>query len=83
MQSAIVLEFVDLNANRITASVAVNGMTRLAPWDDDGTVLAYAPNVEGLAHGFLVPFGRSISDAVGSLASNLRVDDAGNLVLKQ
>lgn len=76
------LGVIDLSSRSLAATVPVIGMTRLARWDEHGTVLAYAPDLDGIAHGMLIPFAPRSTDAIGSLASNLRVDDAGNLVLK-
>ncbi len=70
-------------AGAITGSVAIRGMTRFSGWDADGSVLAYAPDVEGIQHGLVLPFGSKIPDAVGALASNLRVDEKGALILKR
>ncbi|NUP04782.1 MAG: serine/threonine protein kinase [Polyangiaceae bacterium] len=83
LASAAEIGVIDLASSSIAATVPINGMTRLVPWDDQGVVLAYAPDLDGIAHGVLIPFGASTIDAVGTLASNLRVDDAGNLVLKR
>ncbi|MBK6517204.1 MAG: protein kinase [Polyangiaceae bacterium] len=74
---------VDLDAGAVAATVPITGMTRLARWGDAGPVLAFAPDIDGVAHGMLIPFGAANIDAVGALASNLRVDEAGNLALKQ
>lgn len=83
LASASEIAVLDLRTNDVTAAVAVPGMTRLTRWDKSGTMLAYAPNVEGLAHGILVPFDPSMTEAIGALASNLRIDGRGNLSIKR
>ncbi|MBL8740491.1 MAG: hypothetical protein JNK04_05335, partial [Myxococcales bacterium] len=83
LASASELAVVEMDARAITGSVPIRGMTRLTPWDDEGSLLAYAPDIEGIENGVIIPFGATIPDAVGSLASNLRVDPKGNLTLKR
>ena len=83
LTSAIEIAVVETEAKAITGSVAIRGMTRLTPWGDEGSVFAYAPDLEGIENGVIVPFGAKIPDAVGALASNLRVDPRGNLMLKR
>jgi hypothetical protein len=81
LTSAIEIAVVETRA--ITGSVPIRGMTRLTPWGDEGSMFAYAPDLEGIENGVIVPFGAKIPDAVGALASNLRIDPRGNLVLKR
>jgi hypothetical protein len=81
--SAAEIGVIDLGSSSVAATVSVAGMTRFAAWDEQGSVLAYAPDLDGVAHGILIPFGPGTVDAIGSLASNLRVDESGNLILKQ
>lgn len=73
---------VDLRAKTISARAELMGMTRLTPWTDEGTMLAYSPDLDGLTHGVLVPFGLDMADTIGALSSNMRVQPDGTLGLK-
>lgn len=73
---------VDLRAKTISASAELIGMTRLTPWTEEGTMLAYSPDLDGLTHGVLVPFGLDMADTIGALSSNIRVQPDGSLGLK-
>jgi serine/threonine protein kinase len=77
------LSVVDLAAHAVIASAPIRGRTRLVPWGEGGSVLAYAPDVEGIGHGVIVPFGGETVAAVAALASNLRVSPSGVLELKR
>jgi len=83
LSSAVEIAVVDTSAKAITGTVQIRGMTRLTSWAEDGSMLAYAPDLEGIANGVVIPFGDKIPDAVGSLGSNLRVDQKGSLILKR
>ena len=80
--SATGIAALDIQTGAIVGSASLKGMTRLGPWDDDGTVVAYAPDLDGIGYGVLVPFGPKVIEGVGALSSNLRVDDKGALTTK-
>ncbi|MFO0554000.1 MAG: serine/threonine-protein kinase [Polyangiaceae bacterium] len=83
LASADELAVVDTRLKAVTGSVELAGMTRLTAWGPDGSALVYAPDIEGIARAIVVPFGPKLVEAIGAIASNLRVDDAGNLMLKR
>lgn len=75
------LAVVDLEAEALVGSLAAGGHSRLADWDDEGSMLAYPGDLEGTRAALVLPFGRSTQRAIGALASNLRVDARGRVVL--
>lgn len=59
----------------VLTSKDTEGLTRFTPWDAEGSLLAFNPNLEGQVRGFIVPFSRTLALSLGPLASNLRVQD--------
>ena len=76
------ISVVDLARREIVLKSPHQGLTRFAAWDDEGSFLAYSPDVEGASRGVVLPFGQALAMHVGAVASNLRVKD-GRLVLKE
>ncbi|NUO49933.1 MAG: hypothetical protein HOV80_13850 [Polyangiaceae bacterium] len=77
------LAVVDVAAHAMVASAPIRGRTRLLSWDKGGSALAYAPDVEGISHGVIVPYGNDAVSAIAALASNLRASPTGALELKR
>jgi len=75
------LAVVDLQAEALVSSLPAGGYSRLADWDDEGSMLAYPGDLEGTRAALVLPFGRGTQRAIGALASNLRVDARGRVVL--
>ena len=46
---------------------------RLAPWDNEGSRLVWSHAFMGPPSGEIIPFGRSLANAVGAAVSNLMV----------
>ncbi len=81
--SADELSVVDVSTRAVVGTAPIRGRTKLLPWGDSGSVLAYAPDVDGLPYGIVVPYGTDSVSAIASLASNLRVSTSGPLELKR
>ncbi len=77
------LSVVDLESRAVVGFAPVRGRTRLLAWGSDGALLAYAPDIQGISSGVVVPYGRAAPVAIGALASNLRVGAGGALELKR
>lgn len=77
------LAVVDVEAHAMVASAPIRGRTRLLPWDTGGSALAYAPDVEGIDSGVIVPYGSDAVSAIAALSSNLRASPTGSLELKR
>jgi hypothetical protein len=75
------LAVVDLKAEALVSSVPFEGYSRLADWDEEGSMLAYPGDLEGTRTALVLPFGRGTQRTIGVLASNLRVDARGRVVL--
>ncbi|MFO0613942.1 MAG: serine/threonine-protein kinase [Polyangiaceae bacterium] len=64
----------------VLTSKDTEGLTRFTPWDAEGSLLAFNPNLEGQNRGYVVPFSRALALSLGALASNLRVHE-GRIIL--
>ena len=71
----------DLARREIVLSSPHDGLTRFASWDEEGSLLAYSPDIEGVDRGVVLPLGETLATHLGMVASNLRVKD-GRLLLK-
>lgn len=81
--SAEELSVVDVASGAVVAAAPIRGRTKLVRWGDSGSVLAFAPDVDGIAQGVVVPYGSDVVSAIGALSSNLRVGPSGALELKR
>ena len=77
-ERAVVL---DLGRKELMGSLPLPGRSRLAPWDDEGSVLAWSFDRVGGPEGEVVPRGRSLARAVAEAVSNLEVRE-GKLRLR-
>lgn len=64
----------DLARRELLGSIHSGGYERLAPWDDEGSVLAWSFDRVGGAEGLVVPRGLSLVRRVAGAVSNLVVD---------
>lgn len=64
----------DLTRRELLGSIHSGGYERLAPWDDEGSVLAWSFDRVGGAEGLVVPRGLSLVRRVAGAVSNLVVD---------
>lgn len=73
----------DLDAEQVTGSARLDGLTRGLLWDESGSVMLYPQASQGVARAELLPFGAKLPEVIGSLASNLRAEPSGALMLKR
>jgi len=64
----------DLEQGSLIGSMHSDGFTRLSPWDEEGSVLAWSFDRTGGAEGLVVPRGLGLSQRVARAVSNLRVE---------
>jgi serine/threonine protein kinase len=83
LASASSVAVADVESGAVLGSVPLKGLTKITAWDDEGTMALYSPDLDGVSYGVLIPFGPKVIEAVGALASNLRVDDKGALSQKR
>ncbi len=75
------ISVLDLGRREVVLRASHEGLTRFAEWDDEGSLLAYSPDIEGTDRAVILPLGEAAATQLGSIASNLRVKE-GRLVLK-
>jgi hypothetical protein len=73
LSSADRLAVVDLDRWELLGSMHSEGYERLAPWDEEGSVIAWSFDQNGGAEGMVVPRGLGLSQQVASAVSNLGV----------
>ena len=61
----------DLELREITASLALRGAERIAPWDEEGSVLLWGSSKLGPIEGTIVPRGAALAREVARQTSNL------------
>ncbi len=76
------LSVLSFSLGEVVFSSGRDEVTRFVPWDDEGSVLAFSPHLEGVTRALVIPGGPTLSAKVGVLASNLRVKD-GHIILKE
>jgi hypothetical protein len=67
------LAVLDLDRRELIGSIPSEGHERFAPWDDEGSVLAWSFGRTGQADGVVVPRGLDLAKAVAKAVSNLTV----------
>jgi serine/threonine protein kinase len=80
--SAERLSALDVAKHEIVGSLALEGKSRFAPWDDEGSVLAWSYDRAGGAEGQVIPRGVSLARKAASAVSNLRVDHGRLIIMK-
>ena len=83
LASASSVAVADVETGAVLGSEPLRGLTKITAWDDQGTMALYSPDLDGVGYGVLIPFGPKVIEAVGALASNLRVDEKGALSQKR
>jgi hypothetical protein len=73
LSSADRLAVVDLERRELLGSVHSEGYERFAPWDEEGSVIAWSFDQNGGAEGMVVPRGLGLSQQVAGAVSNLGV----------
>ncbi|RLB64167.1 MAG: hypothetical protein DRI90_05205, partial [Deltaproteobacteria bacterium] len=63
---------VDMARREILGELEIFGRGRLAPWDDEGSTMVWAFDFMGQPAGEVIPIGRTLAQAAGAAASNLR-----------
>jgi len=72
---------VDLIRRELLGSIKVEGKTRFARWDDEGSLLAWSFDRCGSPEGLIIPRGKTLAKEVARAMSNLDVED-GRLVIR-
>jgi hypothetical protein len=72
----------DLTRREITGSMPVDGKTRLSPWDDDGSVIAWSFDRMGGPEGKVIPRGVPLARQIAVAVSNLTAEK-GKLTLRR
>jgi hypothetical protein len=67
------LAVLDLDRRELIGMSASDGHERLAPWDDEGSVLAWSFGLTGEPEGLVVPRGLALAREVAAAVSNLQV----------
>jgi serine/threonine protein kinase len=75
------ISVLDLGRREVVLRSSHEGLTRFARWDEEGSLLAWSPDLEGVDRAVILPLGETAATQLGAVVSNLRVKD-GRLVLK-
>ena len=67
------LAVLDLDRRELVGMISSEGHERLAPWDDEGSVLAWSFGLTGEPEGLVIPRGLHLARAVAAAVSNLKV----------
>ncbi len=81
LASAERIAVLDVARREIVGAVPLEGFSRLLPWDEEGSVLAWSYDREGPAEGQVLPRGAALVRRIATEVSNLRVHD-GKLSLR-
>lgn len=72
----------DMERRQIVDELDTGWRGRLAPWDEDGSVLVWGRPFDGGAVGEVIPFGRNLAVEVAAAVSNLTASLGPNLELR-